>query len=315
MKTRSLTEGAMLAAITVLLTVIGEYLGIPILIIPVPLALLVYRHGLRLGIITAFASAGTASLVAGQVFAGLMIIIWGFLGVSLGMALREKFSFFKTFVVGILADLVITGLSVFLYFLLFGKNLFGDMLEMIVSGFEQARGAWEGLGVTGEALLRYEQILETIPILMKWGLPALLLVSAVLMTYVNLAVLRLILRRMGDSIPWIPPFTRWRIPSFYTLFLLIGLLLARLGDKFLAPDFFQIIGLNLYLVFFPVYLVLGAAIVWYYFQTKNVPKFLRILFVFLLLSGMQLLVLSVVFLGILDGVFDFRKLKQTEDIK
>ena len=39
MKTRSLTEGAMLGALTVLLTLLGEYLGVPALIVPVPLTL------------------------------------------------------------------------------------------------------------------------------------------------------------------------------------------------------------------------------------------------------------------------------------
>ena len=51
MKTRSLTEGAMLGAITVLLTLIGNYLGFPPLLIPVPLIILVYRHDIRAGIL------------------------------------------------------------------------------------------------------------------------------------------------------------------------------------------------------------------------------------------------------------------------
>lgn len=302
----------MLAAITVLLTVIGEYLGIPVLILPVPLALLVYRHGLRLGIITAFASAGTASLVAGQVFAGVIIIIWGFLGVALGMALRERFSFAKTFIVGILADLFITGFSVLFYFLIVGKNLFSDLLETLLSGAEQAKGAWESLGVAPEALLPYERFSLQAPILLKWGLPALLLVSGALMTYVNLAVIRLILKRLGDAIPWIRPFTQWRLPAYCAPFLLLGVLLTKLAERFVLPAVVQILALNIHLLFFPAYLILGTAIVWYYFQQKNVPKLLRILFVFLLLSGLEPLALVIVLLGLLDSVFDFRKLKGVE---
>src|SRR5690554_5184671 len=101
MKTRSLTEGAMLGALTVLLTLLGEYLGVPALIVPVPLTLLVYRQGFRWGIITAVVAALVTGMVAGHVFAGLSIIIWGFVGVAVGMALREKFSFPKLMGVGI----------------------------------------------------------------------------------------------------------------------------------------------------------------------------------------------------------------------
>ena len=123
MKTRSITEGAMLAAITVLLTVIGEYVGLPALIIPVPLTLLVFRHSYRLGISMSVASAVVASLISGHVLSGVTIVIWGFLGIALGMALREQFSFAKTIAVGVVANIVSLGLQVLFYSLLFGTNL------------------------------------------------------------------------------------------------------------------------------------------------------------------------------------------------
>ena len=78
MKTRSLTEGAMLGAITVLLAILGEYIGVPSIIVPIPLMLLVYRQGFQYGILAAIAAALISSFVAGHVFSGLSIIIWGF---------------------------------------------------------------------------------------------------------------------------------------------------------------------------------------------------------------------------------------------
>lgn len=307
MKTKSLTEGAMLAGLTVLLTIVSEYFALVAFVVPVPLVLLVYRHGLKMGIITAFVAAAITGLVVGHILSGIGIIIFGFLGVALGMALREKFSFTKTLIVGVLASLVITGLSVLLYFLLFGRGLFSEMLEAFVLAGEQAKLTWENLGISGDALLKYEQALEMAPVLMNWGLPAFLLMSAVVMTYVNLAAVRLVLKRMGESIPWIPPFVKWQIPPYYSLFLLGGLLLAKAAEVFLLPPLIQVVGLNLYLIFFPVYLILGAAVVWYYFQKNKVSRFLRILFVFLIFI-LEPLVLILVFLGVLDGFFDFRKL-------
>ena len=62
--TRSLTEGAMLAAITVLLSLLGAYF-LPYLffITPVPLIILVYRHGMRPGILVAVTSALLGGIV------------------------------------------------------------------------------------------------------------------------------------------------------------------------------------------------------------------------------------------------------------
>ncbi|HHY09388.1 MAG TPA: DUF2232 domain-containing protein [Firmicutes bacterium] len=308
MKTKSLTEGAMLAVLTVLLTVVSEYFVFVVFIVPVPLVLLVYRHGLKMGIITAFAAAAVTGLVTGQILSGISIIIFGVLGVALGMALREKFSFSKTLIAGVLASLVITGLSVLLYFLLFGRGLFSEMSEAFALAGEQAKQAWESLGVSGDALVKYEQALEMAPVLLNWGLPAFLLMSAVIMTYVNMAAVRLILRRLGEEIPWVPPFVQWRIPPYYSLFLLGGLLLAKTAEIFLLPPFIQAVSLNLYLIFFPVYLILGTAVVWHYFRENNVSRFLRILFVFLIFF-LQPLALILVFLGVLDGFLDFRKLQ------
>ena len=306
MKTRSLTEGAMLSAITVLLTIIGEYIGLPALIVPVPLTLLVYRHGIRLGIIMSVASALTASLVAGHVLSGVTIIIWGFLGIALGMALREKFSFAKTMIVGIGANLVITALNVFFYSLLFGKNMFEELLEMMLMSVEQAMSVGQSLGLTEEMLVQYERMLEMYPLFFRWGLPALLLLSAVVMTYINLAVTRLVLKRMGDQIPWIAPFSEWRVPSYCSFGLILGVLLS--SAQGLVPQFVYIIGFNLMLLFFPMYLVIGLSIVWHFFNSKQVGKFVRILFVIFLFTFSPLS-LIVTMLGVLDAGFDFRKLR------
>ena len=62
--TRSITEGAMLAAITVVLSFLGAYVFPYIFfIVPVPLIILVYRHGLRLGILVTVVSASFAGIL------------------------------------------------------------------------------------------------------------------------------------------------------------------------------------------------------------------------------------------------------------
>ena len=314
MKTRSLTEGAMLGAITVLITIVGEYLGIPALIVPVPLILLVYRQGFQMGILTAVAAALISSLVAGHVFSGLSILIWGFVGVAVGMALREKFSFSKLMVVGVLSNLVVMALNVLLYSLIFGENLFNEMLGFMIESMERAMSISEGLGVAGDAMAKYERMLDAIPFIFKYGLPSLLVIYALVMSYINLLVTRLILKRMGDEVPWISPFVHWRISSWYVIPLLAGMYLTALAQMTDLTPWLKYLGLNMFIVFFYLYLVIGLAVVWHYFKRKNVAKFLRGLFLFLLFS-IEPLVLVVAFLGVSDGLFDYRKLKAKSDMQ
>lgn len=312
MKTRSLTEGAMLGAITVVVAIIGEYVGIPSVIVPVPLMLLVYRQGFRLGILVAVAAALISSLVAGHVFSGLTIIIWGFVGVAVGMALREKFSFPKLMVVGILSNLVVIGLNFLLYSLIFGGNVFTDMLVMLNETIEQAIQTSQSLGVTGQALQRYEDLRIFVPFIIKWGLPSLLLIYSVAMTYINLAVLRAVLKRMGESIPWVAPFTRWRLPAYYGLFLLFGLAITMWAQVAVIPSWLQLIGVNVFIFVFHAYLVVGIGLAWYYFQKKNVPGFVRVILLFLLFT-MEFLVMAVIFAAVIDGVLDFRRLNAPQE--
>ncbi|HBG01282.1 MAG TPA: hypothetical protein DDW87_06900 [Firmicutes bacterium] len=312
MKTRSLTEGAMLGAITVLLTILGEYIGIPSVIVPVPLMLLVYRQGFQYGILTAVVAALVSSLVAGHVFSGLTIIIWGFVGVAVGMALREKFTFPQLMLVGIASNIVVIGLNFLLYALIIGGNVFTEMLVMFSESMEQAMQTAQSLGATGEALKLYEDLQTFGPLILKWGLPAMLLLYAVSMSYINLAVVRLILRRMGDhSTPWIAPFTKWQLPPYFGLFLIFGMIITVLMQVTTLHPWLQFVGLNLFLLSFYAYLIAGVSLAWYYFQKKNVAMFLRVLLLFMLFT-MQLLVLILIFLTVADGVFDFRRLKSPQ---
>ena len=315
MKTRSLTEGAMLGAITVLVAILGEYIGMPSIIIPIPLLLLVYRQGFQYGILAAIAAALISSLVAGHVFSGLSIIIWGFVGVALGMALREKFSFPRLMLVGIISNLVVIGLNFLLYSLIIGGSVLTDLLNMFVQSIDQAIQMSESLGVQGEALQQYEAMKTFLPILLRVGLPSMLLVYAVSMSYLNLAIGRAVLRRLGDhNMPWMLPFSQWRLPGYFGLIFGFGLITTSISLGTDLPEWLQFLGLNSFLLSFYAYAVAAISLAWYYFQKKNVPTFLRVVLIFMLFT-MQFLLMALVFLAVIDGFFDFRRLMSGEEEK
>lgn len=307
MKTRSLTEGAMLGALTVLLTILGEYLGMPAVIVPVPLILLVYRQDLRWGIITTVVAALVTGIVAGHVFAGLSIIIWGFVGVALGMALKEKFSFGRLLAIGTFANLVVIGLNMLLYALVFGGNMYVDLMNSFIQSIEQAMATSLSLGVPEEALVNYQVMLELVPFLFRNGLPALLILSSLGMAFIHLAVSRVVLKRMGDSIPWVKPFTEWRLPAFFCIFFLLAWPLVSLSRVLELPGWLEFAAVNLYFISFSAYVVAGLSLAWAYFNQRKTSAFLRVLFVILLFTT-QFVLLALVLLTIVDGFVDFRRL-------
>lgn len=311
MKTRSLTEGAMLGALTVLLTLLGEYLSIPALIVPVPLILLVYRQGFRWGIVTSVVSALVTGLVTGHVFAGLSIIIWGFVGVALGMALREEFSFAKLMGVGVFANLAVIALHMLLYALVIGGNMYTEMINSFIQGIEQAIETSRSLGATEESLANLQVLRELVPLTIKNGLPAILLLSSVGMSFVHLAVARLVLKRMGDSVPWVQPFTQWRLPAYFSIIFLFGWVVTSLIRVVPLPNWLQFAAVNLYFVSSSAYMVTGLSLAWYYFNQRKTPGFVRGLFV-ILLFAVPIVVMILVLLTVADGFFDFRRLMTPE---
>ena len=77
------------------------------------------------------------------------------------------------------------------------------------------------------------------------------------------------------------------------------------------PPWLQFLWLNLFLLSFYSHVITGLSLAWFYFQKKNVPMFLRVLLLFMLLT-MQVVLLALIFVTIADGVFDFRRLKASQ---
>jgi len=91
-----------------------------------------------------------------------------------------------------------------------------------------------------------------------------------------------------------------------------GLIVTTMAQMAELPGWVEFLGLNAFLISFYSYLVAGVSLAWYYFQKKNIPTFLRVLFVLMLFS-MPLVLMILIVLTVADGVFDFRKLNASED--
>ena len=100
MDTRSLTEGAMLAAITVVLALLGVYFFSYLLfIVPVPIAILVYRHGCEPN--SSFCYCAMISGFFGtMVTTFIFLLVIGLVGIAIGGALQENQSAPMVMVIG-----------------------------------------------------------------------------------------------------------------------------------------------------------------------------------------------------------------------
>lgn len=298
----SLAEVAMLAGGTVLLAVLGAVMPHLLLVAPVPLGVLTYRQGLRVGIGTAlFASALAGLLFVNPAVWVLVLLVLG-MGLTLGGALREPFSAGQVLAFGTAAGIITVLLLLGATHAVARLSPGQLMADAIRSSVEELARRWTetGAGPTGTAeLQRLEQSLLRM-VRLEW--PGWLFVSSLTTAFGQYGLIRLLLRRSRVQVAWFPPFRSWRFPWWTAWGYIAGRGLMLL-DHFLPMAPLHVLGANLELAFGYLFLVQGLAVAWFYLE--RLPwRWVGYLIAVFLLQLPAILILA----GVLDTWFNFRRL-------
>jgi len=330
---KPLIEGALLAAITVVLALLAFYVppagaGLALLW-PVPIALVHLRHGFRVGILTVVVAGLTLTTFVGPIEAIGMVSTFGLMGLALGWCFRRKIPPFHTVLIGGLAMLGSMAVSLGLSFV-FLKITPGQMLNEMSEGLQQAEAIWQRFGMAESQVREVKQIWQASLRLMKYIFPGIIVTGSLMNAFLNFEVSRAILNRMGYSIEDVPPFETWKAPSPALLGLAAGYLfgfingpwrvgpgmgqlrrIEIIGDPLLDIGKWRWVfmaGANIQVVFTMLLTVCGMAVAYWFMKyrwrlSKPISVFLLIMALFNPLLGQVVL-----FLGILDSALDWRKL-------
>lgn len=153
-----------------------------------------------------------------------------------------------------------------------------------------------------DALLQYSQIGATI-------FPSVLFLNGIVTVSCNFLLSRFVLYKgLGIKVK-IGPFREWSLP-WYAIW---GAILAL--ASYLAGDNWNIVwltdvGLNIGFVYFVICLVLGTAITSYLFASARVPRFFKVLLVFMAFLSIYGLIM-IAALGLFDMVLNFRRIPES----
>ncbi len=308
---RAITESALLAALTVLLMFAGNFLPVIgfflVLIWPIPIMLVVIRHGLKYGIM-----AIAVTIALGATFLGILqavltgVTVVGFIGVALGVGLRLDWD--APTLIGAASCAV--ALSFLIIVLLAGPLMGINIVEQIQTnvgeGFEQALEIYVQRGLLGpeDAEQMQEQMQLTVE-LVNMMFPAIFLLSSAVYAVWTFLVTRLVLPRLGYPVPALPEFSRWQAPVWlafiYVASLLSEMFFARQPGVYLL----DLVG-NVFFLTNLVYLVCGTALLYFFLKHYLRFRWLAGLACFLVAThhfGALLLPLA----AILDSGMDFRE--------
>jgi uncharacterized protein YybS (DUF2232 family) len=227
--------------------------------------------------------------------------------VPLGIVLSYSFLERRSPVVTGLNGFVILGFTWLLYWgtlaILYQSNPYHELLIQIDSGLVNGLMVYEkSAELAPETLESLRQAIKVLQDYIPKVLPALLVSVLLSITWMNLALGNVLLRKtIGELSPW-PEYSRWKLPEP-----LVWLVVVSGIFSLMLPKPLNIIGLNGLIICSTLYFFQGLAIAASLLNRWSVPGLFRVfIYALIFIQTYGIIILS--FLGLLDVWADFRKI-------
>jgi uncharacterized protein YybS (DUF2232 family) len=307
-RTASLTEGALLAALTALVALLVALLGSPGLVAaPLPLFVLTYRRGVR----TAVLSAVVAGLALSPFFGfpqGLLFVgAFAPVGVVQGWVARKGGEVAgRAVLAGAAVGVAVTVLSLGVSRFVVGMDPLEAVVEAQVKGAEAAADLSRRLGAPPQQVQQMEQLAKQMPELVRTILPAAVALGVLVWAYAAYALARHVMRRLGTELPGFPPILTWRLPPAGAVVLVLPVLAGVVVQPW-APQLGRVLAANGFMASVLVFAFFGILTMLHYLNSREVPRAGRVLAVVAVLMLGDLGTFAMVALGVVDLWLDLRK--------
>ncbi|MCF8025386.1 MAG: YybS family protein [Desulfobacteraceae bacterium] len=277
-------------------------------LMPLPVAFYRIKLGRNPSGIMAVAALVTIWVLgAGQpVDLWLMLCMMG-LGFALGGALEKGFSVEKA--IAYACGVVLTGAIAALVFI--GSISEAGPLELVSdyvrANLEMTAAVYENMGVQDNRIRLLKESLDRVHYVIMMIMPALAVSGLIFSAWANLLLVRITLRARQIGQPDFGRLNRWKAPDVL-VWAVIGCGLVVL----VAGEPLSFVGINGLILLMLIYLFQGLAVVSFYFESRQVPVFLRML-IYAFFAIQQVFALLIVGVGFFDTWADFRRLSAEND--
>ncbi|MDD2389829.1 MAG: YybS family protein [Desulfobacterales bacterium] len=205
----------------------------------------------------------------------------------------------------------ITGLAGLAGLMAFGHIYHTDILALVSDyvskNLELTLAFYQNMGLPEESVHMISSSKEAIGYVLVRIIPALIVVSALIVSWANLLLARPLLTSQGINVPDFGPLSLWKAPE--------GLVWAVIGCGILIlfpGKTVTLVALNGLIILMSIYFLEGIAIVSFYFEKKRFPRILRTL-CYCVIAFEQVALLLVIGLGFFDIWLNFRKIQFTKN--
>lgn len=308
--TKSIVEGAFLAAITAILFIISLY--IPLLgtlvsfLCPLPIIVLCLRHSIKFAIISTFISGILVSILAGPLQGLTVLLAFGILGITLGFGIKKELPLTEIIIIGSIASFFSKILIILVGFWFLDLNPLLFDVEQVNRIISQSLNFYSTIGLKPEQLDSLKETLLQVVNVIRIGFPAMFILASIFDTVLNYWVARLVLKRFGYKLTGFTSFSNWRASKSFFWSYFLGIMLIFLSTKYNIPLLYKI-GINIQLFFSVVFLIFGISLAGFVLERFKVKNFLK-WFVYILLCLQPFFSQIAIWGAMLDIWVDFRKL-------
>lgn len=315
---RSLTEGALMAAITAIIALVGTFLPFinifSFLIIAVPIIIVIIRNNLTTGVISSIVATLLVAVLAGPLIAFFFYLQFMPLAITYGYLLKNKYSAGKILAIGTFVA-VISSILIMLFSMAISQMDLEQQKQALFETVDRTIGIYEDHGV----LEQFEQqgvnkeelrtmLTDMVSFFIK-VFPAIFIIGSVFTAGTHFIMARIILRRFGHEVPHIPPFSQWHLPWYVVWGLIAGWAGFLVGDIY-GQEVLRVLGQNILITYGVILFILGLSVVAFYFKKLKLSGLTRMLIILTFLLFLNGFIFVTIFIGMFDLVLDHRHLKR-----
>lgn len=304
-----LIESILVISIMALYIVYGiHFLPLLIFLIPVPFVVLGIRNGFYSNIISIILTLLIAEIILGNTAGASLIVIFGPLSIAINYCIKNRKNSKQTILISTISFLVpFVGLIV-----LEGKIANIDFIKQIEEVFNQTLTVqidmFKEMGMTNHKILQAVNALEMAFTQIIVLIPSFLSIFSFLVAYINYFFTNIILKKIGYGFIVSQRFSRFKLPNNILLGVVVMFLTGFLFN-WIGMEYSEALLVNLTFLVGVMFMVQGLAVLDFLLIKMKIKLVFRIILIVMNILFIPIGSL-IVFVGLLDSIFDMRKLRR-----
>lgn len=279
-----------------------------ILLIPVPFIVLGVRNGFSWNLLSLILTLLIVEFFLGDSIGASLVIIFAPLSMTINYCIKKRKDSKQTIFIATISFLLPLITMLILGMKIADIDLISEMDAIFTEYMLIQTDALKEIGLTNHKIIEVVNDLESRYNELVMLIPSLITIFSIFIAYINYFFTGIILRKMGYESIKKPSFSRFKLPKDFLLGVGVMLLTAFIFN-WLDFQYGQSLLFNIIFLIGSVFIIQGLAVLDFFLIKINIKLVFRIILIALNMIFLPMGSI-IIFVGLLDSVFDIRKFKK-----